>query len=228
MVVLHAALGYVLLSGMGSEAWQKVSDQMRVFDVVEMPDPPPDEAPRAKTPEPEGEAAPPNLESEPTQVVAPAPRVALEIPPPIIAAPIAGVGADSSAGAAETPGPGTGAGGVGNGRGSGGSGSGKGGGGGGTGASPARYLSGSIANADYPRAAFRSGAQGSVTARLSIGTDGRVAECRIVTSSGNEDLDKTTCRLIQQRFRYQPALDSDGQPTTDVVGWRQTWWLEGG
>ena len=42
------------------------------------------------------------------------------------------------------------------------------------------------------------------------------------------ELDAATCRLIVERFRYRPALDAAGRPTTDVRHWRQRWWLERG
>jgi protein TonB len=46
-------------------------------------------------------------------------------------------------------------------------------------------------------------------------------------SSGHSELDSTTCRLIEQRFRYEPARDSEGRPVPQVVGWAQRWWQEG-
>jgi protein TonB len=33
-----------------------------------------------------------------------------------------------------------------------------------------------------------------------------------VQTSGSSDLDQTTCRLIERRFRYLPALGPDGRP----------------
>lgn len=225
VLILHAALFYALLTGLAARLATDAGERMKVFDIAADPPPPMVEeapAPRQRSPEPEGEAAPPNIKSSPAPVVAPPPRVVIERPPPVTAAPIAGTANQPSAGAAELPGPGTGAGGIGDGRGSGGSGSGTGGGGA---AVRARLVSGRINDSDFPSGASRVGAQGSVTVHLTIGTDGRVAACRVARSSGNAELDATTCRLIRERFRYAPARNAAGEPVTEQVGWRQDWWF---
>lgn len=78
---------------------------------------------------------------------------------------------------------------------------------------------------DYPQAAMRNGEEGTVNTRLEIGTDGKVARCVIVQSSGSDTLDQTTCRIFQNRVQMQPAQDQDGNPTTDTVNQRVTWRL---
>jgi periplasmic protein TonB len=90
--------------------------------------------------------------------------------------------------------------------------------------SPARLRAGSISNDDYPPAAIRAEQQGTTTALISVGADGRVQRCEIAGSSGSAILDETTCRLITRRFRYQPAV-RDGQPTASTVRQRVTWRL---
>lgn len=224
VVALHALLGYAFVTGLGVQFVQGVTQNLKVFDIAVEPPPPPieDEAP-AKTDAPEGAAAPPNLRAKPSPVVAPPPKVEIKVPPPIVAAPTPGPGSDSSAGAADKAGPGTGAGGEGAGTGSGGEGSGAGGGIG----ARARLVKGRITNSDYPRAAADANAGGSVTVRFTIGTDGSVRGCTIMKSSGRADLDGTTCRLIEKRFRYKPARDAQGRLVESVTGWRQVWWLEG-
>jgi periplasmic protein TonB len=175
-------------------------------------------------PEPEGAASAANLK----KISAPreAPKRIVKIPAKSIpAAPKAGKGRENDAGAANTPGAGTGAGGIGSGFGSGNGGDGTGGGGV---ASRAKLVSGKINNADYPKSATAARQGGSVTAHFTVGTDGRASKCRVVKSSGNADLDATTCRVIEQRFRYEPARHKAGQPISDVTGWQQTWWLERG
>ena len=64
----------------------------------------------------------------------------------------------------------------------------------------------------YPPAAIRAGAQGRVVAKLTVGTDGRVSNCVVETSSGNNDLDETTCRIARSRVRFTPAQDQNGSP----------------
>lgn len=109
------------------------------------------------------------------------------------------------------------------GTGDGGGGDGKGAGGGG---SRPRWIAGVIRDSDYPRAARRAKATGTVIVHFDVFTDGRVGNCRIAASSGNRDLDETTCRLVERRFRYAPATDAGGRAISDVAGWKQTWWLE--
>jgi protein TonB len=64
-----------------------------------------------------------------------------------------------------------------------------------------------------------------VQAHFEVGVDGRVSDCRVVRSSGNAELDATTCRLIERRFRYAPARDAQGRAVPDVAGWEEEWWI---
>jgi len=158
-------------------------------------------------------------------VAAPAPE---PIPEPTITAEAIADGPDPNAGAA-AQGPATGAAGEGAGPGEGTSGTGPGQAARGSGRAAiarARWKSGTIGRADYPESANRAGAEGRVTAHFDVGEDGRVSGCIVVRSSGNAALDETTCRLIEQRFRYLPARDASGTPIADVAGWQQDWWLE--
>lgn len=231
VAVLHALLGLLLIRGLGFVPVAPESAELKTFDVAPEPPPPPVieplkvEAPKekARAPEPEGAAAPPNLRDTPSPVVAP-PQV-IPLPSPVVAAPIAGVGNRDSAGAAEVPGPGTGSGGVGAGTGSGRSGNGTGGGGGGGMSRPVRWLSGGIQDRDYPRAAVEARAQGTLTLTFVVQTNGRVGGCTITRSSGNRALDETTCRLITRRFRYRPALDGDGNPVPTRIDGEHEWTL---
>jgi protein TonB len=80
---------------------------------------------------------------------------------------------------------------------------------------------------DYPGEAFRNRQQGSVGFRLQVGPDGRVKGCAIISSSGFESLDSTTCRLLTLRARFSPARDRFGKPTSDSavgqINWRTGW-----
>lgn len=224
VAAVHAAIGYALIVGLGFEVMRAPAETLKLFDIApEPPPPPPVEEiipPKARTEASEGAAAPPGLKARPTPVVAPPPKVRLPVPSPVIVAPVAGPGIAPSAGASDIAGPGTGAGGEGEGTGSGGAGSGAGGGGPVT---RPRYVSGRLVNSDYPRGA--RDAEGSVTVEFTVETDGRVSECQVTESSGNADLDTTTCRLIERRFRYDPARDAEGRAVADVTGWRQDWWI---
>lgn len=46
--------------------------------------------------------------------------------------------------------------------------------------------------------------------QLSVGTNGRVTDCRITSSTGHGALDDATCKLIERRARFDPAKDANG------------------
>ncbi len=226
VATVHAGIAGLLFLGSGVGPNRDAVQPLKVFDVVEPLPPAPIEEP---APAPvhadveEGAAAPPGLKAQASPVVVEQPKVRLPVPPPpVVAAPVAGVGAAPSAGASEVAGPGPGAGGVGVGTGSGGSGNGAGGGGV---VSRARLVGGRMVHKDYPDAAGDVGAEGTVVIRLDVSVDGRASGCRVTSSSGNRDLDATTCRLAEQRFRYEPARNARGDAVADVAGWSQDWWI---
>jgi len=70
-----------------------------------------------------------------------------------------------------------------------------------------------IGNDDYPSEALRRGSAGEVIVRLTVNAAGRVSDCAVAVSSGDAELDETTCRLFAIRGRYAPALDAGGRPT---------------
>jgi protein TonB len=228
VAAFHALLGYALITGLGFELPGEVADKLQVFDVVEPPPPPPVEKPvpaKVRVEAPEGAASPPSMKSNPTPIVAPPPRIQLKVPPPVVSVPEptpVPEGTAPTAGVAAIPGPGTGTGGEGNGTGAGGQGSGTGGGGAG---SPARWISGRIRDSDYPRSAVRARASGTVFLRFVVAPSGRVSDCRVTRTSGNRDLDETTCELIVRRFRYRPAIDEDGRPIAQTIRGEHDWEL---
>jgi TonB family protein len=93
----------------------------------------------------------------------------------------------------------------------------------GSGPAPARIRSGFIRTDDYPARAIRAGAQGRVLVKILIGRDGAVRECDIERSSGSIDLDWASCRLVLQRFQYDPARNAEGwaqeETMTRTIGW---------
>jgi len=170
-------------------------------------------------PEPEPDAGASGEEGRkatPREVAAPP----APVPRPQPAPRASSTGTANSSGAREQ-GEGTGAGGAGEGTGSGGAGSGQ-----GSGARPLELISGRIDNArDYPTPpGGRQVRRGhDVVIELTVGTDGRVASCRVTDPSPDPEADAITCRLATERFVFRPRLDANGQPVTGIYRWRQRW-----
>lgn len=151
-----------------------------------------------------------------------APPVVLPLRPlePIPNAPSDG---EANRSGAADAGEGTGAGGVGT-----GTGSGYGGNGGGGWVEPTKpvKIAGDINSAaDYPiPPGGRQVRRGSfVEIYMTVGTDGRASNCRVITPSVDSEADRVTCRLAEERFRFEPARNSNGDPVAYSYGWRQRW-----
>jgi protein TonB len=217
-------LGAVLVLGLAVRERLAAPDaEVRVFDVLpEQPKPKPKtERMEQRSTRPSGAAAPPNLRSRATEVQAPMPVVPVIVPPTIPVAEKAADGFQTTSGAAPVAGPGTGAGGVGDGFGGGGDGDGD--GAGDRDATPPRQIRGRISNRDYPENLSEAGIGGRVTVLYLVQTDGRVAECDVVGSSGNRQLDNWTCQLIRERFRFRPSLDGRRRPVPALIRENHYW-----
>ena len=219
-ILLHAALGLALLTGFGVIRPAAVADALKVLDLMppRVPPPPPPFNPQPRRERKSSAAAPPNLKAQATEIVAPRPVIPPLLPPPLPAAPIADRGVQPSSGASDRAGPGTGAGGEGIGTGSGGNGDGDGGD-----DTPPQRRSGRITDRDYPRAAGEQGASGTVGVRYTVSEQGRVTDCFVTHSSGNAELDTTTCRLIRERFRFEPSRDARGRPVESMIVENHSW-----
>ena len=220
---VQAALIYALVMGLAVHWPADLDDGLALFTVAP-PLPPPERVvpQRQRTHRREGAASPRNLRSHATEIVAPPPIVPPPAASPVVAARVANTGADASQGASDRPGPGTGSGGIGDGTGSGGSGDGDGDGF----ETPPRWKKGRIKDSDYPRAAAELGASGTVSVRYRIELDGRATGCVITRTSGNAELDETTCRLIERRFRYEPSRDARGRPVISYIVRDNDWIFE--
>jgi TonB family protein len=84
-----------------------------------------------------------------------------------------------------------------------------------------------FSDSDYPGAALRADMQGVAIARVTIGTDGRASECRIVRSTGSPSLDARTCEVFERDGRFTPAVGPDGQPVAAGMVVRTLWRLVG-
>ncbi|HEX7695395.1 MAG TPA: energy transducer TonB [Sphingomonas sp.] len=185
VAVLLAALGYAFVTGLAYQYVKKVANKMDTFDVAPPPPPPPPDVPPPPPP-PDQPMTPPPVVSPPPIVQVPSPPVQIQTvttpPPAINLTPVAAPPAPPA-----PPRVSKAAGLKGN---------------------PGQFFS----NDNYPPSAIRAGAQGRVVAKLTVGTNGRVTNCTITTSSGNNDLDETTCRIARSRVRFTPAQDQNGTP----------------
>jgi protein TonB len=205
--LVTAMLGYALLIGLTVAAPTIENTPLAVLNI---PAPRP-QAPPVKPPHPRDTRSRPagleRMRGGATVAVVPRPEPVIPMPsilpsPPetaIVLAPVPGNGGRS--------GTGNGTGSAGNGGGSGGDGDGDG--------TPPRQTHGHLAFEDLPeplRAAILArGTGGTVTVAYEIEVDGRVSGCIPVRSSGEPELDRETCRLIEQHFRFAPARDGNGR-----------------
>jgi len=197
VAILHAILGYAIVTGLAYNVIKKAAEDLKTFDVEEEP-PPPEE-----TPPPPPEQVP----DTPPPVVAPPPIVRTNIaPPPVVSVPVAPPVVITPTAPPAPPAPPAprivppkSA--VGN-------------------------LQGLISADDYPQAALENEEQGTVNVRLAIGPNGRVTGCDIAGSSGSRTLDSTTCRILRSRARFTPATDQNGQATSGSFSQRITWRIQ--
>jgi protein TonB len=89
----------------------------------------------------------------------------------------------------------------------------------------ARFIAGAISEDDYPPAAVRAGAEGTVLVRYAIEPNGAVSRCQVVASSGSDELDSVSCAIVTRRFRFEPARGADGRPVGDSRTQRFLWRL---
>lgn len=237
-LAVHVLLALLLIRGLIVAPGLGPPDALQTIDLnLPPPPPPPVVRPvqeRTEGGRREGAAAPANREARPNEITAPPPV----LPPinPITASPVASPGLAPTSGATPFPGPGTGAGGTGSGTGSGrfGDGPGRGGNGDGDGIgdgngggfSRPRRIRGRITDRDYPRAVGDNGIGGMVSVIYTIEPDGRATECRVTRSSGNGQLDATTCRLIEERFRFEPSRDRNRRPVRSRMVQDHYWEVE--
>jgi TonB family protein len=94
-------------------------------------------------------------------------------------------------------------------------------------ARPRRPLAAYVHRDDYPASARSRSEEGTTFFRLTIGPDGRAADCAVERTSGSPALDEATCRTLRSRARFTPARDTDGNPAADTIRSGIAWRLEG-
>ncbi len=221
-VIILALLGYVLFLGLSVDLRRVIEQPLALLDLRALPPKPPVRHPvERKTAGTPAAASPRALKAKATPIVVPPPLIMLPAPPTLIVAPRPGIGAAASAGASDRPGPGQGAGGRGDGTGDGGDGNGDGGG-----DTPPRQIKGRLKISDMPGDLPVGFTGGTVAVRFTVETDGHVTHCTVTGSSGNAELDGVTCRLIEQRYRFDPCRDPQGRPILSTVVENHSWTIE--
>jgi protein TonB len=213
-----ALFGYLLLVGMAVAPGFRADQPLTLLALTApqpKPSPPPHVVPpkttpaldRKRPPNPEGKAA-----ARAAMPVLMLPPTALSIP----ALSMNGVGSSMSAGTSDLSGSDAGAGGNGP------------GGGGGDGDVPPRQIKGRLKFSDLPEELRGPDASSSVSVRYAVDVDGRARNCVVTASSGSAELDRRTCDLIEQRFRFAPSRDGDGRPVRSIIEENHSWEAERG
>lgn len=176
VLLLHAFLGYALVTGLAYDAVTIIKEKMTVVDVIEeIPDE--DDPP----PEPDKQIDPPVVSPPPlVQTVTPPPTIrTVDTPPPI--APIVPTAAPPAPPPPPPAGPSSEA-------------------------KPRSNPGNWANTNDYPSRALQQEREGTTGFRVTIGIDGRVIDCTVTQSSGHDDLDAATCSNVKRRARFEPAI----------------------
>lgn len=194
VALLHALLGYAFITGLAYNVVKKVAQDLKTFDVAEEA-PPPEELP----PPP-----PPEQKVEPPPMVAPPPIVQIAPTAPIVQtvpmAPPPRITPTAPPAPPPPPAPRMSA-----------------------PASPRGNPGNWVTTEDYPSRALREEREGVTGISFDIGADGKVANCRVTSSSGTPELDDATCRNFTRRARYKPAQNEAGQPMASTGSQRVRW-----
>ena len=209
VVVIQLVLGLALLAGLKVSISRSTDAVQRLIDVA-LPKPPPvvttrpkpvrrsSSAPKAE-PKPLGGSPGPKPAHAPPSVT-PLVQVRPTAPPS---------GGGTGAGPALGAGSGGGSGGEGYGADEGGS--------------DLEQIAGEIRASDYPKHLGNSDIGGHVGVTFTVQVSGSVTGCHVTRSSGVPELDRLTCSLIEERFRFRPSTDRNGRPISEEVDYDHDW-----
>ncbi|UYV16794.1 energy transducer TonB [Porphyrobacter sp. ULC335] len=219
IVLLHIAALYGLARALAPDMTAAVEREVVAAFNLSPPEPPAPPPPENQSEPDEGAQGDPGRDAVAKPVTSQPPKVRVKKDDPLPRASSTGTANQSGAAAA---GDGTGAAGSGLGTGSGNSGSGR----GGIAVSKPVHISGRIDNArDFPvPPGGRDARRGTqVIVRVVVGTDGRARDCAVVRPSPDAEADRITCRLVETRLGFRPAMDAQGNPVAAPFYWRQQW-----
>ncbi|MBB4857809.1 protein TonB [Novosphingobium chloroacetimidivorans] len=201
VALIHIFIGYALVTGLAYEAYKKAVQKVTTVDIKEEepkkeeePPPPPEKKVEAPPPP----VAPPvkiNVATTPPQI-----QTVTVAPPPAPPVVLAGPPIVAPPAPPAPPAP--------------------------TGPTSAAQPRGNPASwatpDDYPQRALREEKTGTTGFRVTVGTDGRVVDCTVTSSSGTPELDDATCKNVTRRARFKPALQN-GQPVQSSYSNRIRW-----
>jgi len=202
VALLHALLGYAFVTGLAYNVVKQVAKDLKTFDVTEEP-PPPEEAPPPPPDQPQQVQPPPVVSPPPiirTNTQPPQITTVRVAPPPVItpkAAPAPPAPPPAPPPPPKTVQP----------------------------VQPKANLASLFSTDDYPASAIRAEESGTTGFRLDVGSNGRVTNCSVTSSSGSSALDSATCRLLRSRARFTPARDNTGAATSGTHSSRIVWRL---
>jgi protein TonB len=214
VVLIQAAIGFVLLRGLHMDVSRPSEMVQRLVDIT-LPKPPPPLPVERPKPQHRQAAAPRAQPAKPGGSPGPKPAHAPPSVTPVVT--VKPSAAPSGGGTGTGPALGAGAGG-----GTGGNGYGDGDGG-----TDLVQIAGDITSRDYPPDLREAGIGGRVKFTFTVEPNGRVGRCTVTRSSGVPELDALTCRLVQQRFVYRPSTDRYGRPIEDEVDGEHDWVARG-
>lgn len=81
-----------------------------------------------------------------------------------------------------------------------------------------------LLRSDYPTSALQQKQSGEAVVQLSVGANGDVARCDVISSSGVVSLDDQSC-AIARKWRYTPLRDNAMKPVASTIQYRFSWLL---
>ncbi|WP_374529610.1 energy transducer TonB [Novosphingobium sp.] len=195
VALIHIVVGYALVTGLAYEGVRAIVKKVTTVDIKK------EEPKKEPPPPPKQQAAPPPIVAPPPKInvnVTPPPVQTVVTPPPV--APVVPIIAPPAPVAPPPPKfqpkqP-----------------------------QPKGRSGEWVTTNDYPSRALREEREGTTRFRLTVGPDGKVANCEITGSSGSPDLDEAACANLRRRGKFAPATDGDGNPTTgyysNAVRWQ--------
>ncbi|MBC2653444.1 energy transducer TonB [Novosphingobium flavum] len=194
VALIHVAVGYALVTGLAYSAAKQILKKVTTVDIKE-----PEKPKEPPPPPPKQDTPPPPVVAPPVKVdIAPAAPVieTVQAPPPVPPPPVYIPPAPAAPPPPRfTP----------------------------KSAAPKGNPANWATSNDYPSRALREEREGTTGFRVTVGTDGKVTDCQITSSSGTPELDAATCDNVRRRARFTPATDGEGNPTTGTYANRIRW-----